>query len=57
MTEGLEVLDRVVEKYPDHNIVMVGHSLGGSVCVRVTDQALQRSYKSRIQGMVIIDVV
>lgn len=24
-------------KYPDKNIVLVGHSLGGSVCARVTD--------------------
>ena len=57
VNEGLEVLDQIVDKYPDHNIVMLGHSLGGSICVRATELALHKAYKSRIQGMIIIDVV
>jgi alpha-beta hydrolase superfamily lysophospholipase len=34
--EALEVLEQIVEKYPDHNVVMVGHSLGGAVTIRTT---------------------
>jgi alpha-beta hydrolase superfamily lysophospholipase len=26
-----------MQKYPDKNVVLVGHSLGGSICARVTD--------------------
>lgn len=26
-----------MQKYPEKNIVLIGHSLGGSVCARVTD--------------------
>lgn len=25
-------------KFPDKNVVLVGHSLGGSVCARLTDE-------------------
>jgi protein phosphatase methylesterase 1 len=51
------VLDQIVDKYPDHNIIMVGHSLGGGVAIRTTQLALEKAWRERIQGMVIIDVV
>lgn len=35
--ETIEVLKYVMQKFPEKNVVLVGHSLGGSVCARVTD--------------------
>lgn len=35
--ETIEVLKEVMHKHPDKNVVLVGHSMGGSVCARVTD--------------------
>lgn len=37
VSETIEVLKYVMLKYPDKNVVLIGHSLGGSVCARVTD--------------------
>ena len=44
-------------KYPDKNVVLVGHSLGGSICARVTDLLTNKEKEDRIVGMIIIDVV
>ena len=38
VNETIEILKYVMLKFPDKNVVLVGHSLGGSVCARVTDQ-------------------
>lgn len=53
----MSVLDLIVDKYPDHNIIMVGHSLGGSVAIRAADLGLHKAWRERIQGIVVIDVV
>ena len=53
----MSVLDQIVDKYPDHNIIMVGHSLGGSVAIRAADLGLHKAWRERIQGIVVIDVV
>lgn len=37
VNETIEILKYVMLKFPDKNVVLVGHSLGGSVCARVTD--------------------
>lgn len=37
VTETIQVLKYVMLKFPDKNIVLIGHSLGGSICARVTD--------------------
>lgn len=41
----LVVLEQIVEKYPDHNIIVIGHSLGGSVGIRATDLALNKAWR------------
>ena len=35
--EALDVLDQVVVRHPNHNVVIVGHSLGGAVAIRLTE--------------------
>ncbi len=37
VNEAIEILKYVMLKHPDKNFVLVGHSLGGSICARVTD--------------------
>lgn len=44
-------------KYPDKNVVLIGHSMGGSVSVRVTDILTNVEKLPRIVGSVVIDVV
>lgn len=34
--ETASVLKQVMDRYPEHNVIMVGHSLGGSICCRLT---------------------
>lgn len=46
-----------MHKFPDKNIVLVGHSLGGSVCARVADKLTNIEHEPRIVGAIIIDVV
>lgn len=56
-TETIEVLKQVMDKYVDKNIIMVGHSMGGSVCARVTEILTNTEKEKRIVGCIIIDVV
>ncbi|KRX09081.1 hypothetical protein PPERSA_01968 [Pseudocohnilembus persalinus] len=51
------VLDFVAKKYPDPTIIIVGHSMGGSVAAKFCKHALQGQHASRIQGLIVIDVV
>lgn len=34
--ETIYVLKEVMKLYPEQNIIMIGHSLGGSICCRAT---------------------
>ena len=49
------------EKYPESSIVLVGHSMGGGVAVKVMHQAktksAQEDWAKHMMGMIIIDVV
>lgn len=47
----------MLQKFPDKNCVLVGHSMGGSVCARVTDILSNQEKEERIVGSIIIDVV
>ena len=57
VTETIEVLKQILHKFPDKNCVLVGHSMGGSVCARVTDLLTNQEKEERIVGSIIIDVV
>jgi alpha-beta hydrolase superfamily lysophospholipase len=37
INETIQILKLQMHKYADKNFVLIGHSLGGSVCARVTD--------------------
>lgn len=51
------VLKEVMRLHPNQNFIMIGHSLGGSICCRVTEGILKEEIGKRAQGMIIIDVV
>ena len=34
-----------MEKYPDHNVIILGHSLGGSIAIRAADLALNKAWR------------
>jgi alpha-beta hydrolase superfamily lysophospholipase len=36
-TEAIEALKEIMQRYPDKNVVVVGHSLGGSIACRIVD--------------------
>jgi protein phosphatase methylesterase 1 len=54
------VLNHLLNKYPDSTIVLVGHSLGGSVAAKVAsilEEGLDHGIRRRVVGLIIIDVV
>ena len=46
-----------MHKFPDKNVIIVGHSMGGSVCARVVDVMSNVEKETKIVGAIIIDVV
>ena len=46
-----------MKKFPDKNVIIIGHSLGGSIATRITDTLTNDDHNSRIHGLIIIDVV
>ncbi len=36
-SEAIETLKELLHRFPDKNVVIVGHSLGGSVACRIVD--------------------
>lgn len=57
VAEATETLKDVLQRFPEQNFVLVGHSLGGSIACRLTDLATNEPWGKRVQGMIIIDVV
>jgi len=55
--DTLKVLSYVQEVFPDFTIVIMGHSMGGSVACKATEKALKESLSPKIQGLIVIDVV
>jgi protein phosphatase methylesterase 1 len=56
VNEAADVLKELLTRYPDPNFIMVGHSLGGSICCRLTELAGNEAWGKRVQGMIIIDI-
>ena len=46
-----------MQKHKQKNVVIIGHSLGGSVAVRITDMLTNQEKNEKIFGCVVIDVV
>jgi len=61
INETIHVLKHVINKYPAQSIIMVGHSMGGSIATKTVDFILtnhgQEEWASHIKGLFIIDVV
>lgn len=46
-----------MDRHHDKNVIIIGHSLGGSVASRITEQLTNQEKQPRIVGCIIIDVV
>jgi alpha-beta hydrolase superfamily lysophospholipase len=46
-----------MQRYPEQNFIVVGHSMGGSIACRVVDALTNTEKIDRIVGCVVIDVV
>lgn len=60
--DTVSVLDYVSSSYPEENIVMIGHSMGGSIATKACAHILSQKDKykdlyEKIQGLICIDVV
>lgn len=59
--ETVYVLKKIIEKFPKQSVVLVGHSMGGSIATKTID-FIQRENESEawaghVKGLFIIDVV
>ena len=60
--DTIEVLNHIHEKYPDENLILVGHSMGGSIATKTCCEILKEEEKykelyKKMQGLIVIDVV
>jgi len=53
----MEVVEYVSAKFPDPTIVIVGHSMGGAIAAKSTEELLKSQHADKIQGLIVIDVV
>lgn len=56
-SEAIETLKELLQRFPDKNVVIVGHSLGGSIGCRITDSLTNIEKLDRVVGCIVIDVV
>jgi len=62
INDTIEVLNHVHEKYPDENLILVGHSMGGSIatktcCTILKEEEKYKELYKKMQGLIVIDVV
>jgi len=59
--ETIRAIKHVAEKYPTQSIIIVGHSMGGSIATKtvhhVNENHKSDTWASHIKGLFIIDVV
>ena len=46
-----------MQKYPDKNVIIIGHSLGGSIACQIVDTLTNVEKNEKISGCIVIDVV
>lgn len=56
-SEAIETLKELLQRFPEKNVVIVGHSLGGSIGCRITDMLTNGEKLERVVGCIVIDVV
>lgn len=61
IAETITALKYTVEKYPTQSIIVVGHSMGGSIATKTVDLILkehkEEEWATHVKGVFIIDVV
>jgi len=56
--DSLKVFNHVDKLFPNHTIIIIGHSMGGAVATKATEAALNDDILGkRIHGLIVIDVV
>ena len=55
--DSIEVVDWMIQKFPDSTFVILGHSMGGSVAAKLIKRLETMPQGKRIIGLIIIDVV
>ena len=61
INETIRAIKHVVERYPEQSIILVGHSMGGSIATKCIDFIQQNNkddkWVQHVKGLFIIDVV
>jgi len=61
INDTIEVVKYITAKFPDQSIIIVGHSMGGSIAVKCVHEIqtshAEEEWSKHIMGMIIIDVV
>lgn len=46
-----------MKKWPEKNVVLIGHALGGSIATHLADKFTNSDPKSKVVGLIVIDAV
>ena len=62
INDTIQVLNHIHEKYPEENLILLGHSMGGSIATKTCCEILKEESKykelyKKMQGLIVIDVV
>ena len=62
INDTMQVLNHIHEKYPEENLILLGHSMGGSIATKTCCEILKEEEKykelyKKMQGLIVIDVV
>jgi protein phosphatase methylesterase 1 len=62
ISDTIKVLEFIDKKFPDDTIIVIGHSMGGSIATKTVSDVLKNDekYKSicnKLSGLIVIDVV